>query len=413
MRIQQVFGCGVNAQTFRASLEGLPEEDRLRLERVARRAWLTLKLRYGMAFTRNPFPLGNEESDLLDVELPSIEIYLLCTCLDTLAGRSGEVEFGEWLENQEDKVDLDVQEVQCLYRRYKKEHGIGSNLRNLFETLPQDAKNWLANNVVIRRSNEPLSVTNQDVAKLVKQLYTYFYEVWRNAFTHGSVSQQTLTAEDIRESIDGDSWWVTPASCTGFILYKKKENQKWNLSYRQGLDLATILRVIIGVAVLKTMGIETSQEQINAMLRHLSRLNGLYRFVSEVNSNSTTISVWSRLDERGLSTFRSYLANVGIPPLKTEATTIMIDRYENNPLESGLRQMTIQYLSEVNHLNSAVSEFNESNPPSKSNLVERSQIIKEFLEGLAKTPTYNVVLNWRSKVEMNNLWIVIRDPCYT
>ncbi len=414
MDVQRVFGCGIDRQTFKAKYEGLQEKDRLRLERAARRLWLTLKLRYEVAFYRSPFAWSGEEFHLTNVELPSIEIYLLCTCLDTLAGRPDYKDFGEWLQAQENVAGLDVDRVTGLYDRYKEEYGVGRNLRNLFENLPQSVKAWLANNVVIRRSNQPLATTGQDTNVLAKQLYIYFYEIWRNTFTHSSVSQQTLTAEDVIEPAEGDGWWVTPAACTHFVLYKDRPNQEWNLSYRQGLDLATIMRVIIHAAALKMLDIEPTQEHIGANLRNLSRLNALYAFVNEVNSNSIAMGAWSKLDERSMDEFCSYLIHVGIPNLSSKASTIMADRYNSdNGLESGLRQMTLQYLNEVEQINSTVSAFNKSHPPSKSNLDERWQLIKEFLDGLVKMSIYTTILKWPSIVEMTNVWLVIRDPCYT
>ncbi len=75
--------------------------------------------------------------------------------------------------------------------------------------------------------------------------------------------------------------------------------------------------------------------------------------------------------------------------------------------------MTIQYLNKVKAMNSAIRDFNESNPPSETSSPEHWHTIKKFVDGLIRTPIYNSILDWPSKVEMTNLWLVIRDPCYT
>jgi hypothetical protein len=376
--------------------------------------WLTLKLRYEMGFYNNPFPWRDEGYRLRHVELPSIEVYLLCTCLDTLAGKPVHKNFKDWIREQPNIIDLGLENITRLYSQYEDEYGVGRNLRALFRNLPQSAKDWLASNVVIRRSDQPLALEQLNVDKLLNRLYIYFYNIRRNAFTHGSVSHLTFIAEDVREPTDG-GWWVTPASGTHFILYRDRPNQKWNLSYRQGLDEATILRVIIYAVALQMLEIELTSELIDANLRNYSRLNAFYAFVSEVNRNSALASWWTRIDDIEMTDLRLHLIYSGVPLLSSEASTAMVDRYLDNPLESGLRQMTSQYLREVNHINSLVSDFNETNPPASNGYDrnERWQIIKEFLDKLVRGPSYNSVVKLPSRNEMVNLWLVIRDPCYT
>jgi hypothetical protein len=148
MSVQSVFGCGIDRHTFKAKFEGMGEKDQLRLERVAKRMRLSLKLRYEAAFSRNPFAFGDEDFRLFNVEMPSIEIYLLCTCLDTFAGKPDYKDFGEWLQVQENVTSLNINSVIDLYGRYKEDYGVGRNLRNLFESFPQSVKDWLSNNVI-------------------------------------------------------------------------------------------------------------------------------------------------------------------------------------------------------------------------------------------------------------------------
>jgi hypothetical protein len=375
---------------------------------------LTLKLRYETGFYNNPFPWGYEGYALRHIELPSIEVYLLCACLDTLAGKPVYRSFERWMREQPNAIDLSVKDVVRLYSSYMDEYGVGRNLRALFRNLPQSAKEWLASNVVIRRSDQPLAPYSQNIDKLLDRLYRYFYQVRRNAFTHGSVSLPTPIAEDIQESLDGE-WWVTPVSGTHFSLYRDRPEQKWNLSYRQGLDEATILRIIIYAVAIQMLGIELSSRLIDTNLRNYSRLDTLYAFIGEVNRNSTLASLWERIDEVETSDLRLELIHSGIPLLRTESSMTMVERYLDNQFESQLRQMTSQYLIEVNHINSSVSSFNEANPPPSSGYdrAERWRVIKNFLDDLVRTASYKAIVKWPSRNEMRSVWLVIRDPCYT
>ena len=67
MKTQQVFGCGVDIRIFKSKYESLDKKDQLRLECVARRVWLTVKIRYEMSFYGNPFAQSDEDFTLTDV----------------------------------------------------------------------------------------------------------------------------------------------------------------------------------------------------------------------------------------------------------------------------------------------------------------------------------------------------------
>lgn len=254
MNVQRVFGCGIDGRAFKAKYEGLSDEDQFRLSRVAGRVLLTLKLRYEVAFHSNPFAWRGEESGLRHVALPSTEVYLLCTCLDTLAGKAVHKSFPDWTKEQPTTMDW-WKDTETVWSRYQDEYGVGRNLEALYGALPQSAKDWLVSNVAIRRADQPLAPEQQDVGKLLKRLYRYFYNIRRNAYTHSSVSHPTHVADDIREPTDGE-WWVAPVLAAQFVFDRKKPKQKWNLSYRQGLDEATILRIIINAIALDMLGIE-------------------------------------------------------------------------------------------------------------------------------------------------------------
>lgn len=413
MNVQRVFGCGIDGQVFKDKYKGLSDENRSRLIRVAGRVWLTQKLRYELALYSHPFAWQGEEYSLRHVEIPSMEVYLLCTCLDTLAGRAVYKNFKDWIKEQPDIENLGLKEITALYSQYEEAYGIGRNLRSLFRNLPKSAKDWLIENVVIRKAGQPIIVEHRNADMLLDRLYRYFYNVRRNAFTHNSASRPTPVADDVREPLEG-GLWVTPVSGTHF-RFREESKQKWNLPYRQGLDEATILRIIICAVALKLLNIELTPELIDANLQNYSRLHALYAFVSEVNWNSNVASLWSRIDDTDMTDYRLQFVYSEVPLLSTTASIVMNDRYLDNRLESAFRQMTSQYVRQVDHINSLVSEFNETHPPTRTGdgQQDRWNTVKDFLEKLRKTSSYNSIVKLPSKRAMTDLWRIIRDPCYT
>lgn len=410
-----VFGCGVNKKYFETKFKALDQEDQQRLERVARRVWITLKLKYELGAYQNPFESPNERFILAHYELPAMGIYLLVTCLDTLAGKARFVDFRDWLKNQPDEKDLTWERIINLYTRYTDECGVGKNLHALFNNLPHCTKEWLARNVVIQEVDEPLSAEGQDPNLLLKRLYKYFYETRRNEYTHSSYPKQVSTADDIRLP-DEDGWWVTPASGTHFILDRRKPNKLWNFSYRQGLDEATILRLIIHSGALQMLNIQVTEDLLILNLRNFSRLDALYSFMGEVASNADILKLWSNIEELNGSDFKPYLIYTGVPVISDQAARRMVDRYDiDKGWESSYHQITLQYIKEINHLNALITDFNQKNPhakPMQDNNEARWEAITVFLNELSRTPAAHSVLKLPTTNEMTNLWLIIRDPCY-
>lgn len=410
-----VFGCGVNRKDFETKFNALSQENQLRLEKVARRVRVTLKLKYEMGVYQNPFEAPYDYFVLVRDELPAIGIYLLVTCLDTIAGKAQFMDFRDWLKDQHIITTTNKEEIINLYTLYVNDFGVGKNLRDLFDNLPSITKEWLAKNVVFREIEQPFPLGSQPLDQLGKRLYTYFYEIRRNDFTHRCFPRQVSTAEDIRYP-DETGGWVTPASGTHFELNRRKRNKLWNFSYRQGLDEATILQIIIHSAVLQILNIPVTEELINLNLRNFSRLDGLYSFVSEVGSNANVLNLWFNIEELIKSEFKSYLMYAGVPLLGDQAAKRMIDRYNvGKGWETSYHQMTLRYVQEVAQLNTTITDFNAKNPhvkPMQDNIEAHWEAIVGFLSELSRTSSAHSILNFPTTNEMANLWLIIRDPCY-
>ncbi len=98
--VRQAFSCGIDIVHFTTRYEALPQEERDRLQRVASRMLVTLKLRYQLAVSTNPFIDVVEQHLFESSDWPSLEVYLLCTCLDMMAGQSRHKDFKNWVREQ-------------------------------------------------------------------------------------------------------------------------------------------------------------------------------------------------------------------------------------------------------------------------------------------------------------------------
>lgn len=416
MEIRRAFGCGIEHQVFNSAHEALDEGGRRRLERIARRLWVTQKLRYEMSVQSNPFISPEDEFELLYTEIPALEIYLLVTCLDTLASPSQHLDFLAWFKKQPQAECIDSASVENVYKNYSSEYGVGHNLRMMFSDLPTSLKNWLSSYIKFEEVVQNFEEKPQDIDKLIKHLYTYFYEIRRNEYTHSSSPRRVSTTTSITPLVDNNRW-ITPASGTYFALDKKKSNRLWNFSYKQGLDEATILRMIIHTVALQKLGIEINDVLLGIILRRFSRIDGLFSFIGEVSRNADILRLQSHTKSMNTDNFRSYLIHTGIPRLEIEATKEMLDRYDlNYNWEIGFREMTNQYLSVVLEYNREVDSFNQDYKKagsSQENTIIKWDTICRFLGEQGNTIPYKILMEWPTKTEMTNLWAIIRDPCYT
>jgi len=410
-----MFCCGVEWKVFNEKYEAQPEEEQQRLRKVAWRIWVTLKLRYGIT-TRTHIPsMGwDAEFKFTHIEWPSMEVYLLVSCLDTLAGKPVYQGFDDWLKAQERFSNLDTDGVLELFQRYRKDHGPRQTLRQEFMNLPKDIKKWLSQNVVIQRSNQVFNPARikQDPEILVKRLFVYFYDVRRNEFTHGSSTRQTTRAENIDPS---DRSWTLSLAGWEYATDKKRY---WNLYHRSGLDEATILRVVIQAVVLQRLGIEPKAEIIDKYITAQARLSALYGFLGEVDENARSLAWWPKFDETARNQFNILIGRGGIPSLDCKWPPILLERFIDCPFEKQPRHMTAQYQESVGWLNAAIANFNSSHPPlttdpSTDEWNDLMRAIKEFLKNQVKTPDYSFVLQTPYRKEIDAIWLIIRDPCYS
>ena len=152
--VYNTFGCHVEDRTFKNHYAVISEDERGRLHRVASRMLLTLQLRYRAKFSPNFAVRGEDSLNLAYVELPSVEVYLLVTCLDTLAGEPKWPRFDGWLQKSPTVCGLNTKGIIDLFELWRKDHGPRRTMRKLFEGVPPCVAVWLSENVVFQKYSE-------------------------------------------------------------------------------------------------------------------------------------------------------------------------------------------------------------------------------------------------------------------
>lgn len=420
MVVRRMLSCGVNYKEFDTARKNLSDEQQKVIYNIARRMWVTHTLRYLTEIKVSVFGPG-ETVQLELFDIPALEVYLLFTCIDALANKN-HCNFYEWLKGQIGKDEaLNIETIKILYyKQYEPTKGIGANIRRLLENLPEQTQQWLSEHIKIQKldrrvakgeqiDGENVFVEVRDTNEVISELYKYFYNTRRNLFTHQSQSLQTYREEDIEIR---DRWRFTPTTDN----YRKDRRYTYSLRIKEGLDEATILRVIIQSAVLQEMKIPVQASTIRDYISNQSRLCAIYGFLKEIRQNSLYLRVLNDFDENGISELNNLIHDSGIPNLRSQWAPILIDRLDaGKPLERGLKQSIGSYLNNVTQLNSLIDEFNSSFvPPKKRSDDEYNKAVKEFLTNQSKTPLFKDILKMPSRVEMENLELLVgRDPCYT
>lgn len=148
------------------------------------------------------------------VQANALQVYLLCTCFDTLSVQSPYQRFDEWAIEKDD-ISL-LQQIsgvpsstemvswykgitKKLYEEYLENHGVTRNFRNLFLDLPEVLQSELVDSYAIVKGGE----SNDDWLKMPKEkrlrrIVNYLF-ARRNKFTHQSeVAPTTQTDQGVK-----------------------------------------------------------------------------------------------------------------------------------------------------------------------------------------------------------------------
>jgi hypothetical protein len=239
--------------------------------RVMSRIHFANHLRFGL-------PLSPITTDLEDAvygyDRNDLEVYLLCTCLDTLAGHDNYLDFGGWartsklaypgIREREDflatlydspkALDHEVYNsiLEKLLELYQKNYGITRNIRNLIGNLPLFIRQEIVNSYTIHKVTNPVETWNlKTTEQKLKTILDYLLECRRHQYTHSANTVPTLgDIRDMRKSLM-DNNIDLPSPETKQI---KWDGAEYNITCHYG-DEACLLREIISACLAHEFGV--------------------------------------------------------------------------------------------------------------------------------------------------------------
>lgn len=411
--VRRIFGCGTDYSTLKAVWNAQSSRTQRRLERVAWRVWISFKLRYHVRVISNR-SLGTDEHYRTQAELNALEVYLLFTCLDALAG-AGYQPFDRWLREADPTGPFSMEDIVGLYTDYQNEQGVTNRLRNLFGSLPRAIKEWLAENVAVTRGASLLGTDfeGHDEDLLAAEILKFFYKNRRNPFTHRGLAGQVAVSTDTEWPGNGDDMWSSSAGRER----RRPGDETMHLHLRGSLDEATLLRVIIHSAVYNELGIDVDRAVISDVLKREGRLCALHYSLVEIESNDRVLEEWrlARSGDRSLLRYYGYRG-----PTRPSSDWIIktCQRLRQDiPLEKGIRASLLEYAQHVNNLDQAVQAFNQENPlldehTGSEEYAARQTAIQELMADLIEREAFGQVQDQPDTNTLSHCWLVIRSPCY-
>jgi hypothetical protein len=415
-----LFGLQLTGKQFEDYLQRSQYHDVLHY--VATRVFFVDQLRYHAFFRLNPVLMDGLTSWRLGNEKIALQLYLLCTCVDALAGNNY-IDFPSWLaklsENgiDEQKISQILNQspgnlsdptmfgsaVLRIYQEmYLPVYGVKNNFLNFFSDLPPGTQRLLAQVYVI---SNPLSKSeisrdlnasqtlprdieswNQaqsdwqtiDLHSKTKLIAEYFYNYYRNPYTHKALSPKPRTTidwkgtlPDIEVDLPNNAW--DPIG--DIIPYGKKFKIRrfWGKPYE---DEVFILRLIVAIGWRQKAGIpvdgdltekyrtfQMRNETLHYAMYGLEELNLIQKqYLGEIQNEE-------------------FIGRVSLPKFSLQYPLLLKQYLNDSTLEGGLKNMIDNLNTEISSVNQVIDDFNK-----KYNLVFPNTL------NIQMDPSYRVVI---------------------
>ena len=426
-RARLMLGCGIPGADFKQRFDELSLADQQMLGKVAWRMMVANIIRYQVRFH---VPFDVDESWALSQfnheELPSLELFYLFGCLDTLAGLD-HMQFPAWLqlEDQAGRLNLDekmdVARLSSIFAAYQQHHGVGSRLRFVFGTLPAATAAWLFANVAIYRTSADqdnfLDTSHrrklQDPTKILNHWRKFFYELHRNPFAHQSTARNIYVPEDTMwaYSIKPRREWELRESTMHYRLDDKWWSMEWK-SDAGDIDESVVLRVLIEGAALELLRIPVTPSIVEQFVRSQMRLRAITGYCDEVDSNAHNLERWTSPMAPGEVGSRRLQAQEHVH-LNTAWTVEVLDLLDTEYFrENDLKQITDRYLASVRAFNAKIDAFNERNAPIGEDVDRRTVAMRFWIEQ-RDTADYEVIVNMPRSVRISGRpEQLVSNPCH-
>jgi len=150
---------------------------------------------------------------LQGINRDALEVYLLCTCLDTLAGKENYIDLPSWLRTNKttyegieqrnnvlaaafsvplnrDQCHPLLKKVLCIYHQH---YGVIKGIKDMVRSLPLYTKEEICHSFVIHKQSQSEDTWNRkDTDQKLNTIINYFLDVRRNRYTHSADTPPTM-----------------------------------------------------------------------------------------------------------------------------------------------------------------------------------------------------------------------------
>lgn len=207
----------------------------------------------------------------------ALETYLLCTCLDTLAGRDDYRDLEKWLKTEKNGVPGIPERKLLLHQSklegqilspasfsstlskildvYSRKFGVNQNIRQLIQGLPNDIKsNWADAYIIYKEPSQggQANWCKKTVDKKLKTIFIdYLFKYRRNSYTHASKQFHEFGGIRVMRMALRDGNIALPPAQTHQFPYKRKF---LSVTCNYG-DEALFLREVILACLAQKLGV--------------------------------------------------------------------------------------------------------------------------------------------------------------
>ncbi|GEM_PF-5871989 len=396
----ELFGFGLNPYEFYERLRSSPGSQVLGA--AARRAYLADRLRYRLRFDPRVTQLTKPD---LEKQTRGLELYLLCTCLDLLAG-SDFIDFAAWLAIdtdrakrrhglQEDEPRIaqlladsagDLHHPDVFRAAAAKLHGevyaprfhLQRGFVRLFHELPDAMRRILTDVYVISSRLSQAEVDDLDIGERVirewrdlddteriDRIAKYIYVHRRNYFTHLARASRPRrwTPRAILGETDADRVSLADGFSYDLINDVVSEGDRFRIVAFRGLrdeDETLVIRLTVAGAWLQRLGYDVSSSYVEGFRRYQLRREAMYAAMSELDYVLALLRYYA--GQRTVVLHDD--AMVSLPELPVAAATRVEQYLEvDTPLEGGIADGLRAYASGVDAVNAIIRAFNEEHIP--------------------------------------------------
>lgn len=374
----RAFGFGVDSLDFARVLLRLsvnrPDEYQ-RLHRVAGRLVFIDYLRYEAGWR-----ISIDSSDYsmfmrLGYNIDALEIYLLCTCIDTLA------------------------------------KGLGSSFVNFFQdSLPPTMKLHIADSFVVLEGDVFPALVPEDQdkwhrwqemtvdQKLKKIARDYLYERRRNIYTHEAAIEQSGSVGVVRRVAFGDHRQALPGSGwnrTNLFSAKDPDKVRLTVFTRSSIEEGFVLRSAIALVVLtRVLHYDPPTDYHEQFQKYYEALSAVYAALHEHRANLDYLNLLSLLK------FVGDKDQFQIRTLRTAATARLVEHY-GDYVALALTDLR-QYMHSIEQLNRIMLEFANENDLANITRDDRISALDQ-LGGMVSTSPYAGTARWLHQTLLSNL----------